>query len=521
MPHLPVGTGRIAFDEKENEPIMCGIAGAYHSASPKAVEQMVDQLKHRGPDGNGVNRNESTTLGHTRLAILDVGGGHQPMRQGQTWISLNGEIYNHKALRRRYLAGHPFKTTTDTEVVLQLYLEHGPEIAEWLDGMFAFAISTGDDLFLARDPLGIKPLYFGLQDNVLYFASEVKALAQACNDVREFPAGHWFHSRRGWRRYYTVERSLDERVTERLPGEAEALPEIRTSIREAVRKRLMADVPVGVSLSGGLDSSIIALLASQDMPGIHSFAVGVEGSPDLAAAGLMSRTLGTLHHELVYTEQDMLESLPEVIYYLESFDPALVRSAIPNYFLAKMASEEVKVMLTGEGADELYAGYSYLGRFEQPDALQGELVYITEALHNTNLQRGDRMSMAHGLEARVPFLDVQSVALALSLPPEWKQHNDSHPAKALLRRAFEGLLPDEIVHRPKMKFSKGAGSSDIIARRADETIPDERFGQERQRFQGDWGYTLPNKEALFYYDILSQHYSDEWIMPVMGHSRSL
>jgi asparagine synthase (glutamine-hydrolysing) len=213
--------------------------------------------------------------------------------------------------------------------------------------------------------------------------------------------------------------------------------------------------------------------------------------------------------------------LPEVVYYLESFDPALVRSAIPNYMLAKMAAEYVKVMLTGEGADELYAGYSYLRRYDAPETLQKELIYITEALHNTNLQRGDRMSMAHGLEARVPFLDVDSVAMALSLPSEWKLHENGRPAKALLRRAYEGLLPDEIVYRPKMKFSKGAGSSDILAERAEQKISDKLFLAEGKRLKRDWNYDLQNKEVLLYYQMLREHYQDEWIMPNMGRSRSL
>jgi asparagine synthase (glutamine-hydrolysing) len=292
-------------------------------------------------------------------------------------------------------------------------------------------------------------------------------------------------------------------------------------VEEAVRKRLMSDVPLGVSLSGGLDSSIVSMIASRETPGLHSFVVGVEGGEDLEASRLMADTLGTQHHEYIYNEQDMLKVLPDVVYYLESFDPALVRSAIPNYMLAEMASDYVKVMLTGEGADELYAGYSYLQRFEQPDSLQKELVYITEALHNTNLQRGDRMSMAHGLEARVPFLDVESVSMALSLPSEWKLQDDSRPAKSLLRRAFEGYLPDEIVYRPKMKFSKGAGSSDILAERADEKVSDGEFREETERLQQDWDYTLPNKEALLYYKMLRENYQDEWIMPNMGRSRSL
>jgi asparagine synthase (glutamine-hydrolysing) len=481
---------------------------------------MVMQLKHRGPDGDGVMRIANITLGHTRLAVVDVTGGRQPLQDGEAWIAFNGEIYNYLDLRRQRLRGQPFNTRSDTETVLRLYLEFGPKSVELLDGMFAFAIAWQGELFMARDPLGIKPLYYGNKDGGLHFASEVKALSMVTDDIHEFPAGHWFHSKLGWQKYYSVEDSLMEELSDIL-GEKDAIRVIRDSVQNAVRKRLMADVPLGVSLSGGLDSSIVSLIASQDTPGLHSFVVGVEGGEDLEASRLMAKTLGTQHHEYIYNEQNMLDVLPEVVYFLESFDPALVRSAIPNFMLARMASEYVKVMLTGEGADELYAGYSYLRRYDAPEPLQKELIYITEALHNTNLQRGDRMSMAHGLEARVPFLDIHSVSIALSLPSEWKLHENGRQAKALLRRAFEGLLPDEIVYRPKMKFSKGAGSSDILAERAEQRISDAYFSREKQRLQREWGYTLANKEALLYYEMLREHYHDEWIMPNMGRSRSL
>jgi asparagine synthase (glutamine-hydrolysing) len=499
---------------------MCGIAGAWCGNSHQTVNKMVMQLKHRGPDGDGVMPTMDATLGHTRLAIVDVAGGHQPLQDGEAWIAFNGEIYNYMDLRRGRLKGQRFKTRSDTETVLRLYREFGPKCVELLDGMFAFAIAWQGELFLARDPLGIKPLYYGKKDGGFHFASEVKALSLVTDDIHEFPAGHWFHSKKGWQQYYSLESTIKDGLSE-VHNEEDAIRVIHDSVQYAVRKRLMSDVPLGVSLSGGLDSSIVSLIASQDTPGLHSFVVGVEGGEDLEASRLMAKTLGTQHHEYIYNEQDMLDVLPGVVYYLESFDPALVRSAIPNFMLAKMASDYVKVMLTGEGADELYAGYSYLRRYDAPESLQKELMYITEALHNTNLQRGDRMSMAHGLEARVPFLDVDSVAMALSLPPEWKLQENGRQAKSLLRRAFEGLLPDEIVYRPKMKFSKGAGSSDILAERAGQKISDAHFRQEKERLQREWDYTLPNKEALLYYEMLGEHYKDEWIMPSMGHSRSL
>ncbi len=499
---------------------MCGIAGAYQGNSHETVNEMVMQLKHRGPDGDGVMPTEDATLGHTRLAIVDVAGGHQPLQDGNAWIAFNGEIYNYMDLRSNHLKGQRFETRTDTETVLRLYQRFGPKCVEMLDGMFAFAISWRGEIFLARDPLGIKPLYYGNKDGDLHFASEVKALSLVTDDIREFPAGYWYHSKKGWQQFYTLENMLADEMPD-MQNEDDAVQAIHASVKAAVRKRLMSDVPLGVSLSGGLDSSIVSMIASQDTPGLHSFVVGVEGGEDLEASRLMADTLGTQHHEYIYNEQDMLKVLPDVVYYLESFDPALVRSAIPNYMLAEMASDYVKVMLTGEGADELYAGYSYLQRFEKPADLQKELVYITEALHNTNLQRGDRMSMAHGLEARVPFLDVESVSMALSLPSEWKLQENGRPAKALLRRAFEGYLPDEIVYRPKMKFSKGAGSSDILAERADAKVADSEFQKERERLQRDWDYTLPNKEAMLYYKMLRENYQDEWILPNMGHSRSL
>ena len=353
----------------------------------------------------------------------------------------------------------------------------------------------------------------------MYFASEIKALAQVTDDIREFPAGCWYHSRLGLRRYYRVGR--DTSSVEPMADERQALPAIHEALRGAVHKRLMSDVPVGVSLSGGLDSSIVSMLACEGLEQLDSFAVGVEDSPDREAAREVAGFLGTRHHELVYDEADMLRALPEVLYYLESFDPALVRSAIPNYFLARLASDHVKVILTGEGADELYAGYDYLRVFNTPDSLHDELIHIIAALHNTNLQRADRMSMAHGLEARVPFLDVNSIALALALPAVWKLREAGRPEKALLRWAFAGDLPEDIIDRPKQKFSKGAGSSQMIAHLAQDTISDGEFTAESDRLLKEWDYRLPNKEALYYYRILRQSYRDEWVFPTMGRSRSL
>ncbi|MBE0669604.1 MAG: asparagine synthase B [Anaerolineales bacterium] len=494
---------------------MCGIAGVFHGQAPQDVERMLDKISHRGPDGQGVKSLPAGTLGHTRLAIIDVEGGHQPMGFDNTWIVFNGEIYNYRELAREYLQDISLKTHSDTEVIVQLYRKFGPSAVSLLDGMFAFALIHGDELFMARDPLGIKPLYCGARDGKFYFASEIKALALVTDEVREFPAGHWYHSKTGWQAFYEVDPEIME-----VDDEAQAIQAIRSALKDAVQKRLLADVPVGISLSGGLDSSIVAMLANAGTDHLHSFAVGMDGSEDVSAARKMADVLGTRHHERIYTEQEMLDVLPKVIYHLESFDPALVRSAIPNYFLAEMASKYVKVILTGEGADEIYAGYDYLRSYDDSEMLQKEMVEITSALHNTNLQRADRIAMAFGLEARVPFLDAKSVALGLGLPSQWKTHREK-PAKFLLRKSFGGDLPDEITNRPKQKFSKGAGSSDVIAEKVEQEINDQEFLSERARLLYEWNFRLPNKEALYYYRILHESFQDQWFFPTMGQSRSL
>lgn len=497
---------------------MCGIAGVLQQPADENVKRMIGALAHRGPDGYGVKNLETATLGHARLAILDIEGGHQPMQYEDTWIAFNGEIYNYRELQRQFLPETKFKGHSDTEVILHLYRKLGTDFVRLLDGMFAFVISHRGEFLMARDPLGIKPLYYsvGQDGNPQFFASEIKALRDQVTSILEFPPGHWYHSKEGWHRFYNIHDTL--RAYD--GSEEDSHPQIRSMLKDAVQKRLLADVPVGVSLSGGLDSSIVSMLACEGTGQLHSFAVGVEGSEDLDASRQMSEVLDTRHHQLVYTTEDMVEALPEVLYYLETFDPALVRSAIPNYFLAKLASQHVKVFLTGEGADEIFAGYEYLSDFSNPHALQEEMIDITEALHNTNLQRADRMSMAFGLEARVPFLDVESVSLALSLPPEWKLHN-GRSSKHLLRQAFTGDLPDNIVNRPKQKFSKGAGSSDILAGLAEREISDGEFVSTRARLMKEWEYTLPNKEALYYYKSIREHYDDAFLFRTMGHSRSL
>jgi asparagine synthase (glutamine-hydrolysing) len=497
---------------------MCGIAGAY-GENHKVAQSVLAYVRHRGPDGEAVIHLDKGFLGHTRLAIVDVQGGNQPLADvsASRWLVCNGEIYNHPGLRRQY-SDYAFQTESDSEDILAVYARHGGETPHQLEGMYAFAIASEDELVLARDPLGIKPLYYGEDDTGFYFASEIKALQDIVPNVKEFPPGYWYSTKQGFAQYYDIETVVQElsSTTSSLIAPAD----VRKRIQTSVHTHLMADVPLGVFLSGGLDSSIIAAIVAQEMSKIHSFSVGMKGSPDLANAREVARYLDTHHHEYIYTTQEMVEILPTVIYYLESFDPALVRSAVANYFLARLASRYVKVILSGEGADELYSGYRYLKRFETRERLEQELLQITAELHNRNLQRLDRMTMAHGVEGRVPFLDRQFVEFSFQVPIEQKLSGPHAIEKWILRKAFEDMLPESVVWRTKQKFAEGAGSAHIFAQIAASEISDEGFRQEQIHVFEMTGHFINSKEELYYYRIFRRFFNAEAV-PLVGFSRSL
>ncbi len=494
---------------------MSGIAGVYLKPSIEDVERMIKKITHRGPDDQGIKNLPNGTLGHTRLAILDLVDGRQPMGIDNTWIVFNGAIYNYRELANEHLRGESLKTHSDTEVILHLYKKFGARCVKLLDGAFALAILDRNGLFLARDPLGIKPMYCSDRDGAFYFASEIKALAELSHTIYEFPAGYWFHSQTGWHPYFGVDILSNE--VERGSVGIESIPKM---LKETVRKRLQADVPVGVWLSGGLEKSIIALLAKQEKTELHSFSAGPEGSEDLAAARKIAEKLGTVHHERIYIEQEILAALAKVIYHLESFDPALVRPAISNFFLAEVASKFVKVILTSEGADEIYSGYDYFDAFQSPEGLQEEMIALTGDLHNTTLQRLDRISMAFGLEPRLPFLDIKSLSLGFALSPQEKIHRD-RPAKHLLRQAFSSELPKNIPNRPKQRFPRDTRAYDCIVDIAEREISDAEFQSEGARLMNRWDYRLSSKEALYYYKMLRQSYEDRWIFPSMGRRQRL
>lgn len=485
---------------------MCGILGAFGTASASSLSLDIDLLTHRGPDHIDEVQINHVRMGHTRLAIVDVEGGQQPLSSpgGRYWLISNGEIYNHLALREEF-PDYEFQTDSDSEIILALYARYGTDAVHHLDGMFAFVVydTERDELFMARDPLGIKPLYYGWHDDQLIFGSEIKALHHLDDSLQEFPPGHWYRSDGTLTQYY----DLEQVARDALEAEPPTLADIRASLERAVEKRLMSDVPLGVYLSGGLDSTIIAAIVAQRDPGVHSFAVGVEGSEDLENARRAAHFLGTEHHEYIYTPDEMLAALPEIIYHLESFDPSLVRSAIPNYFLARMTREYVTVVLTGEGADELYAGYHYLKEIEDEQTLSEELVALTGTLYNCNLQRCDRMTMAHSIEARVPFLDEDFVALSLSVPRDFKIDPKTETEKWALRQAFNDILPDHVAWRKKEQFSKGAGSSHMVEEIAGETFSDAVFAAEAHLIKTQSGIDITSKEMLYYYHIFREHFT--------------
>lgn len=467
---------------------MSGIVAAHGPFDEETGRRMLARLAHRGPDGEGTRALDDAWLGHRRLAIVDPRGGAQPLGDGAgLWLVGDGTVQNHARLRRRLGEGR-FRTGSDHEAALHLYADGGTEAFASLWGAFAIVVAGDDGRFAAaRDAFGIAPLYWARRDGTVLFASEMKAFDREWQPaVEPFPPGHAWTPAGGL--VAVVPRPAAGAVLMRARSADEDPPEwvfdaIRDALARAVARAMDVDVPVGALLSGGLDSSVVCALAAREAARrghpLRTFAAGLPDSEDLRAARVVAEHLGTEHREIVYTADDAIAHVPAVVTLLESFDPTLVHSAVPNHLVAELARRHVKAVVIGEGADELFAGYAHYGDIDDPDALHAELLETIGGLHIGGLQRVDRVASASGLEPRIPFLDPDVVELALALPPGWKVTGDGRPEKWLLRRAFEGWLPDEILWRGKQQFGQGTGMNLVLAEHYGGRVTEEELAAGR------------------------------------------
>ncbi|KFN44796.1 asparagine synthase B [Arenimonas oryziterrae] len=500
---------------------MCSILGIFALGAdtdlaalrPQALAQSARQ-RHRGPDWSGVYVDEHALLVHERLAIVGVASGAQPLRSedGGLALAVNGEIYNHRELRQELHARYAFQTDSDCEVINALYREKGADFLGELNGIFAFALwdAVEKRYLIARDPLGVCPLYTGHDaQGRLHVASEMKALVGVCDDIAVFPPGHYLDSRVGTPvRYW----SRDWRDYEATRGVEVGPKSLRSALESAVHRQLMTDVPYGVLLSGGLDSSLVAACAAQFArhrietddreeawwPRLHSFAIGLEGSPDLAAARVAADSLGTSHHEFKFTIQEGLDALPDVIRHIETYDVTSIRASTPMYLMARrIKAMGVKMVLSGEGADEIFGGYLYFHKAPSAEAFHEETVRKLDALHLYDCNRANKAMAAWGVEARVPFLDLEFLDVAMSMDAEHKRVRAGRIEKAVLRQAFDGALPDRILWRQKEQFSDGVGYGwiDSLKAHAEATIDEAELAVAAEQFPHNPPMT---KEALMY-----------------------
>jgi asparagine synthase (glutamine-hydrolysing) len=511
---------------------MCSILGIFDFGSgadlrglrPHAVALSARQ-RHRGPDWSGVYADERALLVHERLAIVGVTSGAQPLRSadGDLALAVNGEIYNHRELRERTSADYQYLTESDCEVINGLYRRFGIGFLDQLNGIFAFALwdREAQRYLIARDPIGVCPLYTGHDAaGRLYVASEMKALTGICDDIEIFPPGHYLDSRVGRPVRYWTRAWRDYGCTRGVQVDPETL---RTAFESAVRRQMMTDVPYGVLLSGGLDSSLVAACAARFAkrrietggreeawwPRLHSFAIGLDGSPDLAAARVAAEALGTSHHEFKFTVQEGLDALPDVIRHIETYDVTSIRASTPMYLMARrIKAMGVKMVLSGEGSDEIFGGYLYFHKAPSAQAFHDETVRKIEALHLYDCNRANKAMAAWGVEARVPFLDLEFLDLVMSMDAEHKRSRPGRMEKAVLREAFEGCLPQRILWRQKEQFSDGVGYSwiDSLKAHAARSISDAELTAATERFPINPPAT---KEALMYRRIFSELFPAE------------
>ncbi len=509
---------------------MCGIVGVFNDSKklsdirPRVLE-MSKKLRHRGPDWSGIYSGEGAILAHERLAIVDPQSGGQPLysKDKKLVLAVNGEIYNHQHLREQF-SDYEFLTHSDCEVILALYKKKGINFLEELNGIFAFALYDERDgsYFIARDHMGIIPLYMGWdKSGNFYVASELKALEGVCNKIEEFLPGHYLHSKEGHELKKWYQRDwTDYDAVKNNPTD---LVQLRDALEQAVHRQLMSDVPYGVLLSGGLDSSIIAAVTkkfsskrieSDDTqqawyPQLHSFAVGLEGSPDLAAARTVAAHIGSVHHEINFTIQEGLDALRDVIYHLETYDVTTIRASTPMYLLARVIkSMGIKMVLSGEGSDEIFGGYLYFHKAPDAKSFHEETVRKLSKLHLYDCLRANKSLAAWGIEGRVPFLDKEFMDVAMRLNPEEKMAKNGRMEKYILRKAFEGLLPESILWRQKEQFSDGVGYGWInsLKELTASSVSDEQMTQAKFRFPI---HTPRSKEEYYYRTIFSEHFPSD------------
>ena len=508
---------------------MCSILGIFDLRAdadlqplrPLALDRSRLQ-RHRGPDWSGVYVAPHALLVHERLAIVDVDHGAQPLRSadGRLALAVNGEIYNHKALEAGLKQPYAFQTSSDCEVINALYLEHGADFLNQLNGIFAFALydAQQDRYLIARDPIGVCPLYQGRDEHGrLWVASEMKALSGVCPQIEVFPPGHYLDSRDGEIRRYRHNAWSDYAATQGKRIEPAAL---REGLEQAVRRQLMCDVPYGVLLSGGLDSSLVAACAAQFArkrvedegrseawwPRLHSFAIGLQGSPDLAAARIAAEAIGTAHHEFHFTVEEGIDALPDVIRHIETYDVTSIRASTPMYLLARrIRAMGIKMVLSGEGADEIFGGYLYFHKAPSAKDFHDETVRKIGNLHLYDCLRANKSMAAWGIEARVPFLDLEFLDLAMSFDAEQKRVKPGGMEKMILREAFAGVLPDSIRLRQKEQFSDGVGYNWIDSLRAwaNAQVSDEALAAAAESFPVNPPTT---KEGLLYRRLFERCY---------------
>ena len=509
---------------------MCGIVCAFDLKQPSnevrpQILEMSKRLRHRGPDWSGIYDCETAILGHERLAIVDPTSGKQPLisPSNNLILAANGEIYNHSELRKPYESSYGFKTKSDCEVILALYEKEGKSFVNKLNGIFAFAIydKEKDEYFIARDHMGIIPLYMGWDGNGTFFvASELKALEGVCSKIELFPPGHYFHSKdEAPTKWYHPEWNTYEAVKDN----STSIEELHDALTDAVHRQLMSDVPYGVLLSGGLDSSITSALAkkfaakrvesgdtqSAWWPQLHSFSVGLEGSPDLAAAQKVAEHIGTVHHEIKFTIQEGLDAIREVIYHLETYDITTIRASTPMFLMARaIKALGIKMVLSGEGADELFGGYLYFHKAPNAKEFHEETVRKLEKLHQYDCLRANKSLAAWGIEGRVPFLDKEFIEVAMRINPKDKMISGDRMEKWVLRKAFEDYLPKSVVWRQKEQFSDGVGYSwiDNLKKVVGEKVTDEQMDNAHFRFPVQ---TPQNKEEFFYRSIFESHFPSD------------